>query len=178
MKKLAIATLVLLLTASGCSSLTEKQKESFSANQTALTQAYITAQSKDLLTISCPETGCVFNKLTVANPNVSMPTLSQPVDQNARMLQTVVSGAVQIGSIVAGGAAAKNLVEATGAAVGGALSLQKDPLVVQNPTQIVEPTVVEPTVITNDVPYVVTPIIQDPVVIDPVVIKIPTTSSE
>lgn len=74
-----------------------------------------------------------LKKLVVGRQIGAPPPVAMPQDPAVQMVGKVVDGAVAVGSIVGGGSAAKGIVEATGAAIGGALRHMPEAVVVEQP---------------------------------------------
>jgi len=117
-------------------------------------------------------------KLKIANPNAGFaqaPQVRMPDDPGMRVLERLVEVGAAVGGLAVNGHYNNNLVQSTGAVIGGALTsafnampealspvlvptqVVTDHEMVQVPTQVLQPVVVQPQVVTPPPAHVVYP---------------------
>lgn len=169
--KLILIALATLIALSGCASTEYRQaQQQYFAAQADAVRAHSAQAQQPLLDLQMTEDGRL-RSLTVGRQIGAAPQMAMPRDPNAEMLQAVVNGAVTVGSIVAGGQAARGLVTATGNAIGGALQAMPQPVVVTQPAPVQIPGAPAPEVVVVR-PDVVDPVIVDPVIVPPTVVQV------
>lgn len=116
--KTLLSLLVVLLALSGCASTEFKAAQAAHfEGQAALDKAEARLVDTPLLDLQMGEDG-KLKSLKVGRQSTGRVATAAPVDANAALVRDVVSGVVTVGSIVAGGKAAANLVNAVGGVVG------------------------------------------------------------
>lgn len=163
MKKM-ILVLALIVVLPGCSSKAFNAARETSVNaQAALATAYAKQAETNLVEIEMDEGG-KLKKLVVGRQLGAAPQIAMPQDPAAQMVRDIVGGVTQVSTILAGGAAAKGVVEATGAAIGGALTAMPAPVVVEQAPPVQIPGAPAPEVVIVE-PYPVPPLVIEPVIV-------------
>lgn len=150
-----------------CTSPQIRQSQAdYDAAQAAVVKAYAKQAEANLLELELGDDG-KLKRLVVGRQLGSPPQVTRPADPNVQMVREVVGGAVQVGGVLAGGKAAKGLVEAAGGAIAEALHSMPAPVVVEQPAPVQIPGAPPPEVVVVPPPDVVIVPPADPVIIPP-----------
>lgn len=182
MKLKVIAAMLLSVVLAGCAN--KEAVKSVEAQNYEVIKAHTQRMQKDDIQLTCPETGCVIQGITVniSGKTSNLPLQAQPKSTGEKILDSAIRLAPVIGNVWLQDRNGQRSIEASRISSETTLGILKNSmdgagnLVEQSLGSIPEPVVVNPEVIKVPTQVIEQPTIQDPVIVEPTVIQVPQTN--